>query len=197
MTRILESFGCVDDFTPPSGVVPPIVGLKVLDGLVCLIEGCGYLSASLRTMQEHFKITHPNDQWRPNTKERDIQRVYEFRGNQTLILVDLKQIMPPQQRAFADYQDEIRKKAPRVDPDIYHVDQDTRKHGTFLAKMGWNKAIEGLQVTQLLQVVSSPADEEEHLQLLHTAVHNWLHAICVMLPNLDLTFLRLINTSKG
>ncbi|KAG1904947.1 uncharacterized protein F5891DRAFT_976530 [Suillus fuscotomentosus] len=94
MTCILKSFGCVDDFTAPSGIVPPIVSLKVLDSLVFLIEGCSYLSAFLWTMQEHFKIIHSNDQWRPNTKKQDIQCVYEFHGNQTLILVDLNQIMP-------------------------------------------------------------------------------------------------------
>ncbi|KAG1800723.1 uncharacterized protein BJ212DRAFT_1305197 [Suillus subaureus] len=197
VTRILESFGCVDQFTPPSTTMVPIVGLKVLHGQLCLMQDCGYLSAMPRTMQEHFKLTHKAQPWCPNSAEHNIQRVYEFCGNQTLILVDLNLITAPQQHAFTDYLDKMKKKVPNINHDVYHVDSNTHKHRTFLAKMGWNKAIKGLHVTNLPQAVSSPTEHEQHLQILHTTVHNWLSVICAMLPNLDLIFLHLINTSKG
>ncbi|KAG1763537.1 hypothetical protein EDD22DRAFT_952265 [Suillus occidentalis] len=69
--------------------------------------------------------------------------------------------------------------------------------GTFLAKMGWHKAIEGGSVACLLQSVAAPGDEEDHLQALHTATHHWLTSICATLLHLDITFLRWMNTSKG
>ncbi|KAG2111477.1 hypothetical protein DEU56DRAFT_919982 [Suillus clintonianus] len=194
---ILASLGCVNKFTAPLGRIPPIVGLKILRGSSCSIDGCGFLAVATRTMQDHFASKHPGFSYRPNSAERDLQRIYEFRGNQTLVAIDLNLIMPPQQRAFNEYLDEITRNVPHVDSDVYHVDHDTRQHGTFLGKMGWNKAIEGLSVTKALQVVSSPSDDEQHFQALHTAVHDWLSEICIVLPNIDVTFLRWVNTSKG
>ncbi|KAG1717477.1 hypothetical protein EDB19DRAFT_1839907, partial [Suillus lakei] len=194
---ILASLDCVSEFARPSSeAIAPIVGLKLLEGLACKMDGCDYLAAANNTLIDHFNRQHPNTPWRPNSTACTVQRVFEFRGAQTLVLVDLNQVSS-YHCEYVDYLAKIGKNRPPADDDLYHVESDTRKHGTFLAKMGWNKAIEGRSLAALLQATSAPGDDEEHLQSLHTAAHQWLTSICAILPHLDVTFLRWINTSKG
>jgi hypothetical protein len=194
---ILASLGAVNVFVRPPEPIAPIVGIKVFQGLACTMKDCNYLAAATRTMQDHFAKTHKGFSFRSNTAECDLQRLFEYRAIQTLIRVDLNLLKPPQELAFTDYVEEITTNLQADDPDIYHVERDTRKHGTFLAKMRWNKAIEGTSITTALQAVASPGDEEQHLQALLAATFQWLSAICIVLPNLDVTYLRWINTSKG
>ncbi|KAG0694309.1 hypothetical protein DFH29DRAFT_1006446 [Suillus ampliporus] len=193
---VLASVGCVDEFIAPPNPIRPMAGLKIIRGLQCSIQGCQHLTASSRTMQEHFKLKHNSQSWRPNSAERDMQRVYEFRGIQTLILVDINQ-MVPHQHDYNKYLAAITKNAPPLNDDLYRVDNDTRSHGSFLAKMRWNKAIEGLNLTKLLQAASGPSSDEGHLQVLHSVVLEWLQTSCAVLPSLDVTYLRWINTPKG
>lgn len=89
-----------------------------------------------------------------------------------------------------------RKADKMFDQDIYHIDGDTRFRGTFLAKTKWNQAIEGLALPYLLKVASAPGEHEPHLQALHKAIRTWLDSLAAILPNLDLTFLRWINTAN-
>ncbi|KAG1863906.1 hypothetical protein F4604DRAFT_1929027 [Suillus subluteus] len=193
---ILASVGCVDEFSAPLDPIPPMAGLKVIPGYQCTIQGCQRITATERTMSDHFKVNHSAHAWRTNSAIRDIQRIYEFRGKQTLVLVDLKQTAP-HQRNYDDYLATIAKNVPTANDDLYRVDSDTRTHGTFLAKMRWNKGIEGLNLSQLLQAASAPANDEGHLQLLHASVLDWLQTSCGVLPSLDVTYLRWINTPKG
>ncbi|KAG2038742.1 hypothetical protein BDR03DRAFT_1009494 [Suillus americanus] len=196
LNAILASVGCVDEFSAPPHPIPPMPGLKIIRGSQCTIPGCQHITATHRTMQDHFKLNHSSQGWRLNSTDRDMQRVYEFRGNQTLVLVDLER-MASHQRNYDEYLAVIAKYAPAIDDDSYRVNSDTRTHGSFLAKMRWNKGVEGLNIPQLLQVASGPTNDEGHLQLLQAAVLDWLQTSCGVLPSLDVTYLRWINTSKG
>ncbi|KAG1722151.1 hypothetical protein EDB19DRAFT_1835138 [Suillus lakei] len=93
---ILTSLGCVNKFTAPLEPIPPIIGLKVHHGYSCSIDGCGFLAAATHTMQDQFSSKHPGYSYHPNSAECDLQWIYEFRSNQTLILINLNLIMPPQ-----------------------------------------------------------------------------------------------------
>ncbi|KAG2136422.1 hypothetical protein DEU56DRAFT_756330 [Suillus clintonianus] len=117
------------------------------------------LPAKDKTMQEHFQFNHPDKQWRPNTAERNLQRIFEFRGRQSLVMVDIS-LIPSSTTNYDNYMTNVTKHRPAVDSDIYHVDSDTRSHGTFLAKMRWNQAIEGLPLPELLKAASAPGEQE-------------------------------------
>lgn len=82
-----------------------------------------------------------------------------------------------QQCAFTDYIEEVTTTLQAADPDLYHINSDMCKHETFLVKMWWNKA------------VASPRDKEQYLQVLLNTTFQWLNGICIVLPNMDITYL--------
>ncbi|KAG1859461.1 hypothetical protein C8R48DRAFT_673994 [Suillus tomentosus] len=102
-----------------------------------------------------------------------------------------------QQCVFTDYIKEVTTTLQAADPDLYHVNSDMCKHGTFLVKIWWNKAVKEISIATARQAVASPSDEEQYLQVLLNTIFQWLNGICIVLPNLDITYLHWINTLKG
>lgn len=68
---ILISLGYINMFVRPSGIIVPVIGLRLLKGMVCKVNKCQHLMAVERTMVEYFQTHYPGLLWCPNIAECD------------------------------------------------------------------------------------------------------------------------------
>jgi hypothetical protein len=195
LDAVLDSHGVIERAEQPDTVVAPLQSIPIVAGVQCDVQGCNYVTKSVRTIANHIyskhkgtgqeKIKHCNVQCVYHTKTEywAVEENYStFSGDHSDIIEHLEQI----------------KELDRQGLNTGHFQKPAleRLVTPFMATFRWADITDGKEGNKLLQLVSVPKDNDD-LANLSFINGSYFAGIAPVMHRFNPIALQWINTPKG
>jgi hypothetical protein len=183
--RVADTLPC-----QPDNVFPHIQGLKVHDGIRCVV--CPKPFGTKRSMQEHHRTEHkgiPMPQVWPTCKMQQFNR-----GNASKFFeIEIESQTPPPQQFSTPDDEAIVADFIRGTEHVYVPPEDDRQISPWLRKTGWHLHVAPFDIGELRSLAALPKDDEEFPGL-RAAVLSYFEAATDLIKFTDLLTLQHLNT---
>ncbi|KAH0836368.1 hypothetical protein J3R83DRAFT_7940 [Lanmaoa asiatica] len=154
----------------PSDIVPPIVGLKLLNSFTCLAQFCGITIGSRTSLQCHREECHVS--LAVSSEPCQVHRIYGFRSHQIVVRVDLSLAVVCPHGSLAEYLAIVH---PKEDCSLLPLlpSDDPCKTTGFLHQSKWPQVVSGHSTQEILSLVANPKSGDTLFPVLHAIKTNF------------------------
>lgn len=148
-----------NSFPKPTTIIPPVAGIKLVNGFVC--EGCGYAVASYPTMTKHIRTSHDKHE-APNIRGGAVLQMAFGRGGEGHSYYEVERarvhtVVPHLGEARGIIHEALKKNRMSVKSD--HL-QDARDRPIFLKTLRWDTHVEPFEPSTLFALAAAPNKSE-------------------------------------
>lgn len=186
---------------PNFGDVPisPIPGLPIITRKRCLHKNrkgaiCYAIPGSDSSLYRHFGEAHK--QKTASTDEVSCHLIFKFRGISSYVHVDPRLADKPKSSVLASYLDRVSER-PAPSYTVFKAQSVASMKSGFIYASKWDRALDGVDIEEIIFQASLPTQEEPALVFLQEGVVRYMHTVAAELPNINTLYLRHIATAKG